>query len=261
MSGSTPRCRARPEQTPPIQRFRVSRRSTVAERVAIAVDMMPGDQSRRTRPLASRIAPAIAHTSGANAAKRRSNAPTWSNRRTTPKIAIAMPATSERKSGRRLPTSASDAGLVAGLGAVSEAVATELVRVLVGDRELPDADVAVDHEPGRPGQCAARVRPVEVEAAGVAVEERHVAGADLRGRRHAHVTRDDEHGLADADVHVHVVVAVRELRAAKVDDEPADAETVAVAPLGGGDRAVLAIADPAVDVDVRGRDHAGGHGE
>ena len=52
-------------------------------------------------------------------------------------------------------------------------------------------------------------------------------------------------------------VARRQARAAQVDDELADAEAVGVADLGDARRAVVAVADAAVDVDARGGDDAG----
>src|SRR3954464_12003873 len=110
------------------------------------------------------MAPATAHASGLSAAKRRVRTSARSSRRTAPKITIAMPATSEGRSGRRLSTGATDAGVVAGVGALPPAVVLaglgappavvvgEPVGVLVRDGQLADADVAVDHEARRAGR-------------------------------------------------------------------------------------------------------------
>src|SRR3954465_5259318 len=115
------------------------------------------------------IAPTAAHASGPSAAKRRGSTSARSSRRTAPKITIAMPATSEGTSGRRLPTCATDAGVVAGR-VVDDVVGGEAGGILVGHVEPPHADVAVEDDPGRAGQGLARVLPVDVQAVRAAPE-------------------------------------------------------------------------------------------
>ena len=101
-----------------------------------------------------------------------------------------------------------------------------------------------------PGRGAAHVLPVDVDAAGAAVEDADLAGADVGAAGHADVLGHDDPRLAHADVDRAGGGRRPGGRVAQVDDEAADADLVVVAHVGDASGPVLALADAAARVDV-----------
>src|SRR5947208_14102833 len=89
----------------------------------------------------------------------------------------------------------------------------------------------------------------------MAVED--VDGADLRVALHPqrNVRRNGDLELADPDPGVHVRLAARNLHAAEIETQTADAELVVALDVRGRSRNVRAGTDAVADVNVeRGRD-------
>src|SRR5438067_1609514 len=123
--------------------------------------------------------------------------------------------------------------------------------VRVADEQRADADVRVDHHARGAGRRLRDVVRVHVHAAVAGAEQPDSAGADLGTGGDADVIGHDHPCVADAEVDVQRAVAGRQLHAAEVHHELADAELVVVAHVAQRAGAILAVAHAAVELHVR----------